>query len=34
MKTDLQAKQTAEKDTSLSVNEVSAKEQNQIIRES
>ena len=31
MKTDLQAKQTAEKDTSLSVNEVSAKEQNQII---
>ena len=31
MKTDLQAKQTAEKETSLSVNEVSAKEQNQII---
>ena len=31
MKTDLQPKQTAEKETSLSVNEVSAKEQNQII---
>ena len=31
MKTDLQPKQTAEKATSLSVNEVSAKEQNQII---
>ena len=31
MKTDLQAKQTAEKETSLSINEVSAKEQNQII---
>ena len=31
MKTDLQAKQTAEKETSLSVNEVSSKEQNQII---
>ena len=31
MKTDLQAKQTAEKETSLSVKEVSAKEQNQII---
>ena len=31
MKTDLQAKQTAEQETSLSVNEVSAKEQNQII---
>jgi len=31
MKTDLQAKQTAEKETSLNVNEVSAKEQNQII---
>jgi hypothetical protein len=31
MKTDLQTKQTAEKETSLSVNEVSAKEQNQII---
>ncbi len=31
MKTDLQAKQTAEKETSLSVNEVFAKEQNQII---
>ena len=31
MKTDLQAKQTARKETSLSVNEVSAKEQNQII---
>ena len=31
MKTDLQAKQTAREDTSLSVNEVSAKEQNQII---
>ncbi len=31
MKTDLEAKQTAEKETSLSVNEVSAKEQNQII---
>ena len=31
MKTDLQAQQTAEKETSLSVNEVSAKEQNQII---
>ena len=31
MKTDLQAKQTAEKETSLSLNEVSAKEQNQII---
>lgn len=31
MKTDLQAKQTAREETSLSVNEVSAKEQNQII---
>ena len=31
MKTDLQAKQTARGETSLSVNEVSAKEQNQII---
>ncbi len=31
MKTDLQAKQTAEKESSLSVNEISAKEQNQII---
>ena len=31
MKTDLQAKQTAKEETSLSVNEVSAKEQNQII---
>ena len=31
MKTDLQAKQTAEKETSLNVNEVSSKEQNQII---
>ena len=31
MKTDLQPKQTAEKETSLSVNEVSAKGQNQII---
>ena len=31
MKTDLQPKQTAEKETSLSVNEVSAKKQNQII---
>ena len=31
MKTDLPAKQTAEKETSLSINEVSAKEQNQII---
>jgi hypothetical protein len=31
MKTDLQTKQTTEKETSLSVNEVSAKEQNQII---
>ena len=31
MKTDLQAKQTAEKETSLSINEVSSKEQNQII---
>ena len=31
MKTDLQAKQTAREETSLSVNEVSTKEQNQII---
>ena len=31
MKTDLQAKQTAEKETSLGINEVSSKEQNQII---
>lgn len=31
MKTDLQAKQTAREETSLSVNDVSAKEQNQII---
>ena len=31
MKTDLQAKQTAREETSLSANEVSAKEQNQII---
>ena len=31
MKTDLQAKQTAREETSLSINEVSAKEQNQII---
>ena len=31
MKTDLQAKRTAREETSLSVNEVSAKEQNQII---
>ena len=31
MKTDLQAKQTAREETSLSVNEVSAKEQNQIL---